>query len=110
MGAYFKIFCCILTVIILASCNEKKDKNNSMPVVDIEDNINNMEILNLNQFTDNIKYVKPEKTEGMEFKVGFRYDFCDHLILISDYHVWLLYDSNGKFISKIGKGGRGSGK
>jgi len=103
----FIIFIILLQYLILSSCNENKDKNKSLPVVDIEANINNMKIINLSQFTDDIRYIPLENVENPPLFGISEIDVSGDLILISDRHNCLLYDLHGNFIAKIGNRGKG---
>jgi hypothetical protein len=110
LSANFKKICCILTVIILASCNGKKSENNSIPVVDIEANYDNIQKVSLSRFADNISYV-PLTSEGDNLLRGVVFmEFYHDMILISDRLVCLLFSPNGKSVTRIGMRGRGPGE
>jgi len=106
----FIIFIILLQYLILSSCNENKDKNKSLPVVDIEANINNMKIINLSQFTDDIRYIPLENVENPPLKYLSQIEISDNLMLVSDINNCLLFDTEGRFISKIGNYGRDPGE
>lgn len=69
-----------------------------------------MEIVNLSQFTDNIRYLTLENIKDLPL-IGLNHiDFLDNLILVDNGNICLLYDTTGHFISKIGSQGRGPGE
>lgn len=100
----------ILLLILLSSCNNRQKSNNSVPLVDIEANIGKMEVLNLSEFTDNIKYVPLESKDNLPYGYTDDLEISGNLILISDRNVCLLYNIDGHFILKAGNIGRGPGE
>ena len=107
---HFLTTCCFLLILLFTSCNPKSDKSNILVSVDIEANINNLEIVNLSRFTDNIRYVPLENIENLSLGNLSLIDISDNLILVSDMNICLLYDSEGHFITKVGNRGRGPGE
>jgi hypothetical protein len=97
-------------VITLSCCNRELNKNTQLEFIDIESNINKMEIVKLSQFTDNIKYLALETYQDMIFQGIWDCIFSDSLILAYDRNKCLLYDLDGKFITKIGSYGKGPGE
>ena len=106
------LFKIVLLVIcqIICSCNRVNTQDPSITYINIEAGYNKMEETKLSQFTDNIKYVKLERIESIDIKGILKFNFTDDYSLISDYNTCLLFNSEGKFISKIGKEGRGPGE
>lgn len=101
----------LLFLLFLAPvCCNSQNKGNSLPVVDIEANVKNMQKMSLSKFTNDCRYILLEKVEGLELQSISKSDFIGDFILVSDSRICLLYDKNGKFISKIGERGRGPGE
>lgn len=100
----------IPVLILLSTCQRENKEENPLALVDIEANIDKMEIVNLSQFTDNIRYLTLEKIKDLPL-VGLNHiDFLDNLILVDNGNICLLYDTSGHYISKIGSQGRGPGE
>ncbi len=97
----------LLLLFLAPACSNSQKKSNSIPVVDIEANVKNMQQVNLSKFTNDCRYILLEKTEGLELQGIFKADFSDSLIIVSDHRNCLLYERNGNFLSIIGKKGRG---
>ncbi len=102
--------CCFLAILLISSCSDKNEKNDSLVLVDIEANIDNMQPVNLSQFTDDVRYVPLENIEDYPLTGLSQVDISDKLILVSGGGHCLLYDTDGHFISKIGNKGRGPGE
>lgn len=99
-----------IILLLFLSCNNVGQNNNSLPRIDIEANINKMEIINLSQFTDDIRYVPFENIENIPI-IGFGLiDISGNMFLVSNGVHVLLFDSEGHFIRKIGNKGRGPGE
>lgn len=114
INSIFKLLS-LLFLQIVSSCDDKTIENKTIEnktiiTIDVEDNYNNMLQIDISQFCRNIVYIPLKKVEGLEFNDIIKSNFSDSLILISDYHSCLLYNSNGQFISKIGNQGRGPGE
>ena len=100
----------VLVTLFFNSCSENKKENKSLPVIDIEANINNMQVVNLSQFTDHIQYLILENVDNMPL-IGLNHiDVSGNLILVDNGNICMLYDSAGHFLSKIGAQGRGPGE
>lgn len=107
----FLTTCCCTIILLFSFCNGKKEKGDSLISIDIEANVKNMQQINLSQFTESIRYVQLETYDYLTFNTwSLECDFTDSLILANDLSKCLLYDHNGKFISKIGNQGRGPGE
>ncbi len=110
MKKYFITIFIWLPLLIFSTCSRRNIGSDSLVSIDIEANINKMEIVNLSQFTDNIRYLKLENIKGLPL-IGLNHiDFLDNLILVDNGNICLLYDTAGYFISKIGSKGRGPGE
>ena len=53
----------VLFCLLLVSCN--KVSKPALPVIDFEENINNMQVLNLSMFTDTIQYIQLESIQDL---------------------------------------------
>jgi len=102
----------IWTSILLLStaCNNGQKLVKIIPTVDIEENIDNLEIKKLTEFTHDVRYVLLENKENYLLNFIFQLDISGNLILAADYNNCQLYDATGHFISKIGNKGRGPGE
>jgi len=100
----------ILLLILPSSCNNRQKSNNSVPIVDIEANIRKMVVLNLSEFTENIRYIPLEMNQDNQIGNIQSIDFSEEYFLINDYRSCFLYDTEGHFKRIIGKMGRGPGE
>lgn len=103
------LFCTLAIFFFLLAPAKSQNKNsvNSIQIIDIEANINNVQKLNLSQFTNEIRYVPLETREDARLKNVSNLDFSDNLIITSDGNSILLYDLSGHFIKKFGSKGLG---
>lgn len=92
------------------ACNATLNPDSSLQIIDIESNLDNMKILNLSQLTNNIQYIPLETNETSAITWISKCDFSDSLIIMTDMQRCLLFDNKGKFISNIGRQGRGPGE
>lgn len=69
-----------------------------------------MRVVNLSQFTNDIRYIPLETFDDLTLSHVANCDFIDSLILVSNLEQCLLYNYKGNFISKIGNQGRGPGE
>lgn len=104
----FKLIQFLLLLYLLSSCKNIQYGENELPVLDIEANISNMKPVYLSQFTDYVEYIPFEYVEDKPY-VQIQ-DVSQDYILIKGGDAILLYNSGGKFISQIGKRGRGPGE
>jgi hypothetical protein len=100
-----ELFLCIITA---ASC--VRGKNDSNISIDIEKNINNLEEIYLSDYCKSIKYVVLENRKDLPLAWISQIDFNGNKILVTDMKNCLLYNSEGRFINKIGSQGRGPGE
>jgi hypothetical protein len=110
MKKTFKYLSSISLTILVCACVWNKGKNNSIIQVNVETGLNNMEVVNLSEFTDNIVYVPLQTVSDIPFGYIHSIDFSENFILVSDMSSCLLYDSSGHYITKIGSKGRGPGE
>lgn len=109
----FKYLFAILGLFLTQSFHlpENESGTNDLLVsIDIEANMKKMEIINLSQFTNNIKYVPLENKEDLYFANFSQLVFSEDLCILSSSQGCLLYDTGGHFISRIGRRGRGPGE
>jgi hypothetical protein len=95
---------------ICIGCSNNQKQENSIQVIDIESNVDNWEVANLSSFAKSIRYVPLESNDSLFLRGLGSSVISGNLILIRDSENCLLYDSEGNFISKIGKKGRGPGE
>jgi len=93
--------------LLLFSCGEKLKENNALKTVDIESNTDNMQIIYMSQFTDDIRYVPLETNDEAAFSFIYEFFKAGDKIITTDLNSLILYDSNGRFILKFGNKGRG---
>ncbi|TVR72951.1 MAG: 6-bladed beta-propeller [Marinilabiliales bacterium] len=97
-----------LLIIIIISC--KENRTESIPIIEIEKNIDNFKLFKLGDFDYKLDYIVLESTpDAMLMDIRF-IDISGDYIVVSDRDKCLLFDRSGKFISKIGSQGRGPGE
>jgi hypothetical protein len=85
-------------------------ENSSLVSLDIAANVNKMEIQNLSWFTDNIRYVSLQ-TSGDNYHSWISYcALSGDYMLITNLKECFLFNTEGKYIKKIGSVGRGPGE
>ena len=83
------------------------NKLNPPYLINIQKNIGNIKLMNLSDICKNIIYIPLEtKQESLISEID-ALEFSNSYIFVSDYKKLLQFDSNGKFIRKIGNQGRG---
>lgn len=97
-------------ILLITSCDGGKKGSDSLLSIDIKGNINKMEIINLSQFSNSIRYVPFEYKEDFSFTNYPQFDISGNLVLVSNFTNCYLYNNDGKIIANIGKKGRGPGK
>ena len=109
MGFVLKIIG--IAVLLILSTDIKGQKEiNSIPLINIGTNVNNIQKIYLSQFTDNVRYIPLELSQDNPIGVIKSITFSEKFILINDNKSCLLYDIEGHFIRHIGKNGRGPGE
>jgi len=99
-----------IILIIFFGCSNGQEVVNTLPVLNIEKTMNNMQEIKLSQFTDNIKYVPLETYNDMVFTGIWECTFSDSVFIAKDLSKCLMYNYKGEFILKIGNKGRGPGE
>jgi 6-bladed beta-propeller len=84
MKNYFLTYGLSLFFLFFSACKEQKNSKDSLVSIDIEGNIDKMEIVNLSQFTDNLRYIPLENIENFPLKYVYKIEISDNLILVSD--------------------------
>lgn len=95
-------------LLIFNQCNTIDDS--LLTTVDIESGIDKMEILELSSFTNDIDYVSLENVKNLTLNNLDQITTSDSLILVSDLFNCILFNNEGKFVSKFGNVGRGPGE
>ena len=105
MTLIFKIVA-ISIFFLSPSINYGQKKVNTIPL-DIESNLKKMEVIKLSQFNADIKYI-PFSSRGDIFFNPVDFDILNNLIVVTNLRKdCFLFNSDGKFITRIGKIGRG---
>lgn len=100
-----------LILVAVTSCdNPKASCESSYQVIDIKSNIEHLENIKLSQFSEDISYVPLEMKGYFYASASFKCVFLDSLILVYDLSGCALYSSNGRFLTRIGEKGSGSGE
>lgn len=95
----------ISIILLFPSINYGQKKVNTIPL-DIESNLKKMEIIKLSQFNADIKYV-PFSSKGDVFFNPVDFDILNDLIVVTNLRKdCFLFNSEGKYMSRIGKIGR----
>ncbi len=108
MKGNFKVIGIIILQLSVYHCSLKND--NFLTTINIESNVKNMEMVNLGSFTDNIRYITLENVENLPLRNLGQIVLSDNHILVADVNNCILFNTEGRFISKIGKNGRGPGE
>ena len=97
----------LFLLLLVFSCREEDQKTDSLVLVDIEANVDNMQSIFLSQFTDNIQYIPLETKDEITFPYIYEFFMYSDKIITTDLNSVILYDSNGRFKLKFGNKGRG---
>ena len=99
----------VFFILLLCGCDQKKI--NSHEIIHLENITDNFVTVNLSEFTDSIEYIKLETNDQSLISKVINVDIRESLILIQDNEDnCILYNENGKFLSRIGKKGNGPGE
>jgi hypothetical protein len=100
----FKI---VIMLFLFNACNKKIEP---IPLIEIEKNINKFEPFRLSDLNCELEYIVLETTsEALLMDIRFL-DLSSEYVVVTDRDNCLLFDRNGKFISKISSQGRGPGE
>lgn len=94
-------------ICVLISCTNTQNEVDPIITVDIDKNIDNLEVVNLSELASDVKYIPLEKTDNFQLSNVSSIDVSSEYFLISDRKNCLLFNSDGKFLSKIGNRGNG---
>lgn len=99
----------VFFVLLISGCGKKKI--NSPEIIHLENILNVFEKVNLSEFTDSIKYIKLETNDQSVIGKIIDIDLRENRILILDNEGnCILFNENGKFLSRIGNRGNGPGE
>jgi len=96
-------------IIINYSCKNKTIKSD-LPIIDIESAVKKMDEVYLSHYTNNIRYIVLGSEMEHPLELIEHLAVSDKLILASDGKSCFLYNSEGEFIRRIGRRGRGPGE
>ena len=96
-------------ILIIISCSQNPNNSSFLTEINIEKNITNFEKLQLSDYIDDVQYIPLDNAPAL-FRRIFQVDFYKDLIAVRDVDRCVLYDSEGRFISKIGDIGKGPGE
>jgi len=97
-------------ICVLISCTNTQNEVEPIITVDIEKNIDNLQVVNLSELACDVKYIPLEKINDFQLSNVSSIDISSKYFLVSDRKNCLLYNSDGKFLSKIGNRGNGPGE
>ena len=96
-------------LVVLFTCSQP-DKQEKITTIDIEANMKKMQQVNLSSVATSIRYIRLDFNEDQPIGATVIPSFSQNLILVNGTNACLLYDSQGRFIKKIGNRGRGPGE
>ena len=99
-----------LLIVFVSACRNNQKALDSLPLIDIEANMNNMQQINLSRFASDITYIPLATQNDLTFAGIFDCEFSDKYFLVKDLRKCFLYDYDGNLVSKIGTQGRGPGE
>lgn len=99
----------LLFVLMIVACS-KPPKSSELIVIDLEANIDNFKRVDLSELAAEVEYIPLETNQNCIISAIRNIDIKRGLIFISHYGECLLFDAKGKFISLIGKKGKGPGE
>jgi hypothetical protein len=109
----FAVFCLMVCFTVLVSCNREKEKEESIPVLDIESGLKNMTMMNLGEIKSKIRYVRLETNENCLVTNQINNVFIeDNKIFIYDNEPFLkVFDAGtGNYLYNIGGRGQAYGE
>jgi hypothetical protein len=110
-----KYFLALIALIGITSCNSLSDYDSEILSIDVTPALGSSEIVPLSRIAKSIEYIKLETdTNCLIGKVNYAFKnirFTDNIIFVTDNSGKILsFDYSGKFITQIGKVGRGPGE
>ncbi len=101
--SYFAI---LFATCIMFSCSQKKQISD-YPVISFASEIGNEAVVNLSSVADSISYIPLETKNSSLLNNPLSYCYENGKIYILNKYGLMIFDSNGKFIRKIDRKGRG---
>ena len=97
--------CSLIYLFPAGSCNKKE----TLPinVIPVASTVGHYSILNLSDFTTDVKYIPLETNDSILVGANHRLCYENGHILISEIYNCQLFDNTGKFCRKIGQRGQG---
>lgn len=100
----------IIILALLAFVSQNVVGQKDFFVINFEESLNNKKIIKLSQLASNVEYIQLETNNECLLNPKARFFFVDSLIFVSNKDHILKFSSNGKFLKKIGRPGRGPGE
>ena len=95
-------------ICIISACHHKAVDNKTIQIIDIEDAFEKRKSININDISEDFKYIVLETTNESLIENYFRIYAVDQYLIAICLKKILLFDrETGKFIRKIGASGRG---
>lgn len=110
MTHYIRFISFFFIAIFFISCN---DNGSDFQVIeiDVESEIDNMQVVNLSQFADDIEYFSLETSSNSLIADYNTYDIGEDNIIFTNPEMSLvLFDRSGSFVMKFGNKGQGPGE
>ena len=109
MKLYYIISIC--TVLYCNSCSKRIKQDHELKTIDIEKAINSKtKGVSLTEFIDSIIYIPLETNGDIIVDEIASIKFYKNNFFVNDHHGLYKFDTNGKFVCKIGSKGRGPGQ
>jgi hypothetical protein len=111
MNKYLVLIIAICTAFYCSSCSNKIKQDDELKTIDIEMAINaKSKGISLTEFIESIFYIPLETNNDIIVDKIASIKFYKNNFFINDYHGLYKFDTNGKFVCKIGSKGRGPGQ
>ena len=96
-------------IIIIFGCEYTERNSINVNTVDLTNSFNNEKKIGLNEIAENVEYIKLETNPNCLISRIEKIKIIDNYILIKDrnFKTLLIFDTNGSFIHKIDKVGKG---
>jgi hypothetical protein len=110
MTHYIRFISFFFIAILFISCNDN-GSNFQVIEIDVESEIDNMQVINLSQFADDIEYFSLETSSNSLIADYNTYDIGEDNIIFTNPEMSLvLFDRSGSFVMKFGNKGQGPGE
>jgi hypothetical protein len=104
----YKITLILFVILLTAQCSV--DKKESDKTIDIEANVQNFKGVKLSELAEQIEYIPLQTDSSNMLERISTIDISDKYIFINGLNSCFLFDRNGKFLSQIGRKGKGPGE